>query len=190
MFLIVGLGNPGSQYCMTRHNVGFQLADRLACHGNASFSPWPRWHGERALIKLAGETAIVLKPLTYMNLSGRSVLAASDELVLSPNDIVVLHDDLDLTPGSMKFTANRGPGGHNGIRSIIDSLGSRDFTRLRIGIGRPPEGQETSDYVLSNFAEEELPALDKMLLEAEKAVALIIAHGVASAMNFVNRSHP
>lgn len=187
MFLIVGLGNPGSRYLGSRHNVGFQVVDRIAASGNATFAVCPGWRSERACIGCDDAAVTLIKPLTFMNLSGMAVLAANSDLMLPYEQIIVVHDDLDLAPGRLKLAVNRGNGGHNGIRSIIDHLKSRAFIRLRLGIGRPVDGENVSDFVLSPFLDDEKRCMDKIIPLAAQAVLLVINEGLSVAMNRVNQ---
>lgn len=185
--LIVGLGNPGSRYQWTRHNAGFMVLDRLS-HTSAipvsrkSFSALCGegvWHDSRILL---------LKPQTFMNLSGRSVAEAARFHKLSPRDIIVLHDDLDIPFGRVKIKIGGGHGGHNGLRSLILELGSGEFTRIRIGIGRPACG-EVVDYVLHPFDSTELDALPAILDGGVDMLAVLLSDGQKRAMNeFNNRN--
>lgn len=187
MFLVVGLGNPGSRYAGTRHNIGSQVVAQMARGARVSLDPWPAWQGWRAGIELAGQAVILLQPQTFMNLSGNAVQAACCELQLPPERIIVVHDDLDLSCGRLKLAVNRGSGGHNGIRSIISLLETKAFVRLRIGVGRPAEGEDVSDYVLSPFSEEDLGRMEDIFSLAEQAVAGVVRDGVVLAMNRVNQ---
>ena len=161
MKLIVGLGNPGSRYADTRHNIGFMAVDAIAAeHG---FSPFrAKFQGQLAEGRLGGDKAWLLKPETYMNLSGQSVGEAMRFFKLTPGDIVVLHDELDLAPGKMRVKVGGGHAGHNGLRSLIGHIGA-DYGRVRLGIGHPGDRDRVSDYVLSPFAKADQDWLDPLL---------------------------
>lgn len=186
MYVIVGLGNPGTEYEATRHNVGFMVIDKLAQEYGIRLdkkSRLARW-GEGVI---SGEDVILLKPLTYMNNSGlavREILKGKD---VELDHLIVIYDDLDLDPGRIRVRPDGGSGGHKGIRSIIGQLGSGDFLRVRVGIGRPPGRQDASDYVLHPFAKREREEIDFAIIKAADAVAHIIAHGIERAMNEFNR---
>lgn len=180
MYLIVGLGNPGDKYKETRHNVGFQVVERLAEEMGVSFaeSKWPA-----LLVKgsLAGQATVLVKPQTFMNLSGEAVAPIASYYKIEPENIVVIHDDLDLDCGRIKLCANRGAGGHNGIKSIIQRLGCRTFNRIKIGIGRPGEIMPVERYVLAHFAGAEAPLISEAIGRATEAVRLILDKGMAAA---------
>lgn len=183
MFLIVGLGNPGKAYERTRHNIGFMLVDRLASLGGMRFSVQGNVCRAKGII--AGEDVVLLKPLSYMNLSGTVVSRVMRELNASIESVLAVYDDCDLPLGKMRFRKNGASGGHNGVRSIIESVGSAGFSRLRLGIGRPEEG-ELKDYVLSPFSGSEKPALDESLSRAVSGVEVFLRDGVDVAMNGFN----
>lgn len=187
MLLVVGLGNPGSKYEATRHNVGFMVVDRLA--ETAGVNRWEKRF--KALIgrgRLSGEDVLFAKPQTYMNLSGESVGPMLGFYKLKTSDVVVVHDELDLPVGSLKLKKAGGHGGHNGLRNLKLHLPDDGFTRVRIGIGRPPPRWDPSDYVLSRFAPDELTAMAQAILDATDAVETILKDGVSKAMNFYNRT--
>lgn len=161
MLLIAGLGNPGAQYENNRHNVGFMAADAIA--RRHSFSPWSRkFKGEIADGTLAGEKVLLLKPTTFMNLSGESVGEAMRFYKLGPADIIVMHDELDLAPGKIRLKAGGGHGGHNGLRSIDAHIG-KDYRRMRIGIGHPGDKSRVHGHVLGDFAKADREWLDELL---------------------------
>lgn len=164
MKLIVGLGNPGEKYARNRHNVGFMAVDAIAAtHG---FGPWrKKFSGQLAEGVLAGEKVLLLKPETYMNESGRSVAEAANFYKLSPEDIIVVHDELDLAPGRVRVKTGGGHAGHNGLRSIMAHLKGADgeFHRLRIGIGHPGEKNMVTRHVLSDFSGQERQWLEPLL---------------------------
>lgn len=161
MLLMVGLGNPGARYAGNRHNVGFMAVDRIAAdHG---FSPWrPRFQGSVAEGRLGNARVTLLKPGTFMNLSGQSVGEAMRYLKLTPAEVVVLHDELDLAPGKVRVKQGGGHAGHNGLRSIHQHLGEA-YGRVRIGIGHPGHKDRVAGYVLSDFAKAEADLLDDMI---------------------------
>lgn len=180
--LITGLGNPGSEYEGTRHNVGFAFIDRMLaaipgtmekCHAhNSRF-----WKGT-----YAGQKLILQKPLTFMNLSGDAVAGLAAAEGIRPEEILIVHDDMDLTPGRIRLRANGSSGGHNGIGSIIERLGTQRFPRLRIGIGKMANGHGSADFVLSKFTAEENALQEKVLDLSVKAVILALRRGLPMAM--------
>ena len=161
MFLVVGLGNPGPAYVGNRHNIGFMAVDEIVRrHG---FSPWrTKFQGEIADGVVDGKKALVLKPMTYMNDSGRSVLAAATFYKNSPEDIIVFHDEIDLAPGKLRVKRGGGHAGHNGLRSIHAGLGA-DYARVRMGVGHPGDKGEVKNYVLKDFSKADQEWLDPML---------------------------
>ena len=187
MKLIAGLGNPGSEYRDTRHNFGFLAVDALAkAH---RIRVWGfRFHARVGKGRIAGQEAVLLKPRTYMNLSGAAVASALRYHRLDPADLIVIHDDLDLPLGRLKITRQGGPGGHKGVASIIEELGTNSFLRLRLGIGKPESKDDTIDFVLWPFAAEEIPLRDQVIAQAGEAVAVILRQGVDAAMNRYNKS--
>lgn len=146
--LIAGLGNPGPQYEATRHNVGFWLTDLLCQQSQATFTPENKFKGLTALIKIAGQDCRVIQPSTYMNRSGEAILAIANFYKILPHEILVVHDDLDLPVGNLRLKFDGGHGGHNGLRDIVARIGSKQFYRLRIGIGHPGDKDDVLNYVL------------------------------------------
>ena len=189
-WLIVGLGNPGKEYERTRHNCGFRaidvLAQKLGCKVDKS-----KFQGLYGQASYNGTKLLLLKPLTYMNLSGRSVLQLSAWFNVPPQRIIVLFDDISLEPGRLRIRADGSAGGHNGIKSIISEVGSQDFPRVKIGVGGKahPE-QNLADHVLSTFSALEEKALGSALERAADAALCIIDHGVPEAANRYNGSKP
>lgn len=187
MLLVVGLGNPGREYENSRHNVGFMVADALR-----RAEGWPDYKAKFSGLwtrgELAGQPVALLKPQTYMNLSGDSVQPASAFLKVATGDVVVVHDELDLAWRDVRLKVGGGHAGNNGVRSIIQRLGSPDFARVRMGIGKPPPGfrGQGADWVLSGFDGVERAELPDMLEVAIAAVRSIAADGMAAAMNRVN----
>lgn len=186
MLLVVGLGNPGGKYENTRHNVGFMFLDYLAELAGGGFKEG-RWAALVAKTTLASGPCLLAKPTTFMNLSGQAVARLASYHQIEPARIIVVHDDLDLDLGRLKVVYERGAGGHNGIKSIIDHLGTRQFARLRVGIGRPPQYMTPSDFVLSRFSTSEREQLVSGFAEMAEAVVMIDRQGVVAAMNFYNR---
>ncbi|WP_062560759.1 aminoacyl-tRNA hydrolase [Paracoccus aminovorans] len=183
MKLIVGLGNPGPKYAQNRHNVGFMAVDRIAAdHG---FSPWrARFQGEIAEGRLGDERVTLLKPATFMNLSGQAVGEAMRYLKLTPAEVIVLHDELDLAPGRVRVKTGGGHAGHNGLRSIHQHIGEA-YRRLRIGIGHPGHKDRVAGYVLSDFAKAEQEGLDDLLRGISDGAAALAAGDDARLMNAV-----
>jgi PTH1 family peptidyl-tRNA hydrolase len=186
-YLIVGLGNPGREYAGNRHNVGFRSIDRLAAAHSLSFNR----RQKRASIALGPvlQRAVVLaKPRTFMNKSGGPVAALARFYRVPCDRLLVVHDDLDLPLGTTRMRPLGGSGGHRGMRSIINCLGSRQFPRLRIGIGRPPGRMDPADYVLQDFSADEEILLDRTLEQATAAIETWLVEGVDEAMTRYNRS--
>jgi peptidyl-tRNA hydrolase, PTH1 family len=185
MWLIVGLGNPGREYAGNRHNAGFMVADLLAERwGVAGFRA--KFGGQVADARVGAERAVLLKPQGFMNCSGQVVAPAVRFFNVEPGNLVVVHDELDLDFGRLKVKVGGGHGGHNGLRSIFADLGTPEFVRVRLGIGRPPPRMEGADYVLQNFSRAEGRELPFLLGDAADAVELILQAGVVSAMNRFN----
>jgi PTH1 family peptidyl-tRNA hydrolase len=184
-WLIIGLGNPGKGYHLTRHNVGFRVVDRLAREQGIQFSR--RRCGARiGECRVGREKVILAKPLTYMNKSGVSVKKLVKALGIPLDRLVVVHDDLDLACGRMKIKERGGHGGHKGVQSIIEELGSADFLRVKIGIGKPENPEQGADYVLSRFAADERSLVKESVEQAAEAIETIIASGTDKAMNKYN----
>lgn len=185
--VIVGLGNPGKRYERTRHNVGFLVVDCIAARRAITVR-------ERICDALTGvwgedgERILLAKPQTYMNRSGDSVRELLREFCGTPNDLVVVYDDLDLPFGRIRVRARGSAGGHRGLVSIMESLDGAPFARVRIGIGRPPEGVEAADYVLESFAAAELNQLDEVVGTASDAVLMLLREGAEAAMREFNRA--
>jgi PTH1 family peptidyl-tRNA hydrolase len=186
MYLLAGLGNPGPQYSGTRHNVGFMLLDYLARETGAGFAE-SKWKAMTAKTVISGATVIMLKPETYMNLSGIAVSQAAHFYKVEPAKIIVLHDDLDIELGRIKMVSGGGDGGHKGVRSIIEHLGTSDFPRIKIGIGRPAGPVPPDKYVLANFGPEELTAVNQKMPAVLEGVKILLQDGISAAMNAVNQ---
>ena len=186
MKLIVGLGNPGQQYRNTRHNVGFRALDEIAERLGARFDQ-EKYDGLLATAEYEGTCLMLLKPLTYMNLSGTSVAKAARNRVPKAEHVIVILDEIQLPLGTVRIRHEGSHGGHNGLRSVIEHLGSQGFPRLRIGIGQKKAGQDLSDHVLSTFAPDEKPDVDRAIATAADAALCCVAEGVAKAMNRFNK---
>ncbi len=184
-FLLVGLGNPGREYRDSRHNVGFMLVDRLCVRLNARGM---KMQSKAIVITTTYEEhkLILAKPQTYMNLSGQSVQGLAHFYKIPLTNLLVLSDDLDLPFGTIRIRARGGPGGQRGMSSIIERLGTQEFPRLRIGIGRPPGRMDPADYVLQDFSEEEMKSLSEILDHAADAALEFVIHGLNAAMNKFN----
>jgi PTH1 family peptidyl-tRNA hydrolase len=180
--LIVGLGNPGMEYEATRHNAGFWWVDELARNNDANFRNDSKFHGLVARTALHGHEVHLLKPQTFMNDSGRAVVALALFYKILPDQILVVHDELDLPPGSAKLKLGGGHGGHNGLKDIIAQLGTKDFWRLRIGIGHPGERSEVVNYVLNAPRKEEQALIEEALQRALDVEAPIIEGKMEAAM--------
>ena len=188
MKLIVGLGNPGERYAETRHNVGFQVVAQLAARAGISLKK--KGHqGFYGTGRLSGQEVTLLLPQTFMNLSGASVGSACRSLGLAPGDLIVVHDDIDLDFGVMKIKTGGGHGGQNGIRHIREVLGSGDFVRVKVGVGRPIGNPDVSSHVLSRFSATERKKLDDVLAGVSDSVEMILDKGVLDAMNAFNNKN-
>lgn len=184
MILVVGLGNPGAEYARNRHNIGFMAADELV--RRHSFGPWrSKFQGELAEGTIGGEKVLVLKPLTYMNLSGQSVAAAARFLKVPVEDVVVIHDELDLPPGKLRVKRGGGAGGHNGLKSIDQHLG-QNYRRVRLGIGHPGDKDRVAGYVLHDFAKAEQAWLEPLIDAVADALPQLLKGDEAGFMNRVS----
>jgi PTH1 family peptidyl-tRNA hydrolase len=183
--LLVGLGNPGPEYAATRHNIGFLVAQKFADKWGLSLKR--RAHqGVLGSGRVEGEEVMVLLPQTYMNRSGISVVSACKSKGVDVGDLIVIHDEIDLPFGSVRIKVGGGHGGHNGLRSIIDLLGAREFLRLRVGVGRPPGQMDFAKYVLGPFSSTERSQLDNVLDNSVKALEVLMQKGAQHAMNEYN----
>ena len=187
--LIAGLGNPGPKYAGTRHNVGFEVLELFASQ-SSSASPWKVRDGaELCELKHEGESLFLVKPLKFMNLSGQPLQALMSYFKITPAELVVCHDDLDLPLGSLRLKFGGGDGGHNGIRSISESLSSKDYVRVKVGIGRPinTESEDAvSNYVLNKFSKEERVVFEGSLKQSVLALEALLAKGLKQAQNLYN----
>lgn len=185
MHLVVGLGNPGKRYEKTRHNAGFLVVDRLCAR-------WYESCDKKQLGALVGsarvgnDTAVLAKPQTFMNLSGQPTASLRGFYKVDVPKICVVHDEVDLPLGRVKLKRGGGHGGHNGLRDIQAKLGTNEFVRVRLGVGRPPKGWDTADYVLGSFSAEETQAVEEAVEQAADAVELWIREGLEAAMNRIH----
>ncbi|MFC4020693.1 aminoacyl-tRNA hydrolase [Micromonospora sp. GCM10011542] len=184
-WLVVGLGNPGREYAGNRHNVGFMAADLLAGRVGAKFGRHKRAVAEVAEGRLGfgGPKLVLVKPLTYMNLSGGPVAALAQFYKVPPGQVIAVHDELDIAFGQVRVKCGGGEGGHNGLRSMSKSLGTKEYVRVRFGIGRPPGRQDPADYVLSDFGAAERKELDFLVDRAADVVESVVVKGVEPTQN-------
>jgi PTH1 family peptidyl-tRNA hydrolase len=189
-WLVVGLGNPGPEYAKNRHNVGFMIADVLAGRVGARFSRARRAAAEVAEARLGygGPRVVLAKPMTYMNLSGGPVAGLAQFYKVPTAQIVAVHDELDLPWTQLRLKIGGGEGGHNGLRSLSKSLGTKDYLRVRFGIGRPPGRQDPADYVLQDFSAVERKELDFFVDRAADAVEMLIQRGLEATQNYYHAS--
>lgn len=185
MWLVVGLGNPGPKYEHTRHNVGFMVEAELRRRAGAP-APRPKFGGNTADGQMGGSRVVFLQPMEYMNLSGQAVGKTAQFWKIPADKVLVVHDELDVPFARLKLAAGGGPGGHNGLKSIISHLGTRDFPRVRVGVGRPPQGQDAADYVLGRFFADEARDLPAVVDRAADAVEMVVAEGLPAAMTRFN----
>jgi len=186
MVVVVGLGNPGREYTKTRHNIGFEVVEALADEGG--FGAW-RSTADKALVskgRIGKHEVLLVKPMTFMNLSGDAVGALMRYYKAEVSELVVVHDELDFDPGVVRVKLGGGHGGHNGLRSIAAHVG-QDFARIRVGIGKPPARMQGADFVLSSFDKGERSLVDEAVASAAKAVRMFVEEGVQAAMTEFNR---
>lgn len=189
-YLIVGLGNPGLKYEKNRHNIGFILIDYLAAEYGTSLDQ-VKFSANTGTARICGTTILFIKPDTYMNLSGKAVAAFADFYRCEPENILVIHDDIDMSPGRLKLTSGGGAGGHNGIKSIMSCMGQKGFYRLKFGVGRPGKDGVHPDfpvdkYVLSNFLDEELQMIDERKKIIKNGVELFLQGERNKAVGMIN----
>jgi PTH1 family peptidyl-tRNA hydrolase len=180
--VIVGLGNPGVRYQTSRHNIGFQVVDRLAQINHILIST-RRFKSLYGTGQIDAQEVVLVKPMTFMNLSGETVKKSVNVFHVGMEDLIVIHDDLDLSFGRVRFKQRGGDGGHQGVRSIIESLNGNNFLRLKVGIGRPPKGMDPAEYVLNNFDQVEQPRLDEIVSLGAGAITVLLSEGLQTAMN-------
>lgn len=183
--LLVGLGNPGSNYSFNRHNFGFLLVDALAQNERVSFKE-TRHKASVAECSIANQKVLLVKPQTFMNLSGEAVSSLTNFYKIAPDDVVVAYDDLDLPLGKMRWGKSSSSGGHNGIKSLLSHLGGGEFNRLRLGIGRPPVGREVIQYVLQDFSKSEQQLVQKVVQASQEAIQVFFSQGLTTVMNRFN----
>ena len=181
--LIVGLGNPGSEYERTRHNAGFWFLDELARQHNLSFKFDKKFHGEVARYKHAGEDVWLLKPTTFMNLSGQAVQALAHFYKINLDEILVVHDELDLSVDTTRLKKGGGHGGHNGLRDIASKMGGNNYLRLRIGIGHPGDKNKVTDHVLKKASTDDQISIERNIERALNVLPLVIEGEIQKAMN-------
>ena len=185
MYLIAGLGNPTKEYDKTRHNVGFSVIDVLADRYRIDISE----KKHKALCGrgvIEGQKVLLLKPQTFMNLSGESIRAAADYYKIEPEEMIVIYDDISLDPGQLRIRLKGSAGGHNGIKNIIANLGTQDFPRIKVGVGAKPPRMDLADYVLSRFGAGEQKLMEEAFGEAAEATVMMMTDGVERAMNHFN----
>ncbi|MBI5591388.1 MAG: aminoacyl-tRNA hydrolase [Deltaproteobacteria bacterium] len=186
-FMIVGLGNPGPRYAKTRHNIGFEVIEAIS----REFAIFLKMHPANARVgrgRIRDREVVLVQPMAYMNLSGNPVYQLAQSFGLSCNDMLIVHDDMDLSFGRIKIKEKGGSGGHKGIQSLMDAFGGGDFARLRMGIGRPEAGTNAVDHVLSSFKVEESNMLERIISRAWDAAVTVLCNGAKEAMNRFNRS--
>ncbi len=188
MHLLLGLGNPGRRYVNTRHNAGFLVVDRLARRDGATVER--KQLGSLAeRVQVGGAACIVAKPQSFMNRSGQPAASLRGYYKVEPDDVVVVHDDVDLPFGRIRVKRGGGHGGHNGLRDLIACIGPQ-FLRVRFGVGRPADGRDTADFVLGMWSADESAVLDDIVDKAADAATLVVREGISLAMNQVNRREP
>lgn len=186
MYLVVGLGNPGNEYRMTRHNIGFETIDYIAAQNGIKVNKL-KFKGIYGEMNIKGEKILLVKPQTYMNLSGDCVIEFSKFYKIPPENVIVISDDTSLERGRIRIRPKGGAGGHNGLKSIIYQLKTEQFPRIKIGIGAAAnENMEMTDYVLGKFMKDEIPVLESAMIKASKAVVDIIVNGIDFSMNAHN----
>lgn len=185
MRIIIGLGNPGKEYERTRHNIGFMALDKLAEIMDININKH-KFNGAVGEGMYAGEKILLVKPQTFMNLSGNCVQEIVSFYKVNPEDIVVIYDDIDIEFGQIRIRPNGSPGTHNGMRNITERLQTQNFPRIRVGAGKPKDGQQLYEFVLSQFDEEEIEIMQNSIKNAADAVIEIIKNGLLKAMNQFN----
>ncbi len=186
MYIIAGLGNPGKKYALSRHNAGYEALDRLADKAGIRIGS-EKFRALTGSGTIDGEQVLLLKPLTFMNLSGTSIRAACDYYKIDPERrLIVLYDDISLAPGTLRVRPKGSAGGHNGVRNIIEQLGTQVFLRVKIGVGEKPEGSDLVDYVLGKFPKEEWPTMTDAFDRAADAAAMLLSEDVEAVMNQFN----
>ncbi len=183
--LVVGLGNPGAEYEHTRHNAGFLVVDLLGENLRASY--WKDEAGSRtSVVRFGDEDLVLAKPQTFMNVSGKAIVKLADAYEATAEEIIIVHDDIDLPAGSVRAKRGGGHGGHNGLRSITEQLGTDSYLRVRLGVGRPPGRMDAADWVLQQLRGETLEDFEAMIPTGAQAVMHVLEHGIESAMQEFN----
>ena len=185
MYLIVGLGNPEQEYARTRHNMGFDTINKIAKNNNIEINK-KKFNSLYGTGEIEGEKVVLVKPQTYMNLSGNAVRDFMNFYKIKEDELIVIYDDLDIEPGIIKIRKKGGPGTHNGMKSVVHEIQSENFARVRVGIGNPEYKNDLLNYILTRIPDEEYKVLEEATLNAAKAVNEIIKNGVDSAMNKYN----
>ena len=185
MYIIVGLGNPEEEYSKTRHNMGFNTINKIAKKYNIEVNK-TKYQGLYESGIIEGQKVILVKPQTYMNLSGNCIQEFIKFYKIEKENVIVIYDDMDIEPGLIKIRKQGGAGGHNGMKSIIQMLGTEEFPRIRIGIGRPKHNGDEINYVIGSIPEDEIPELEKGTEKAKDAILEILKNGIDSAMNKFN----
>lgn len=185
MYLIIGLGNPEEEYSRTRHNMGFNAINKIAEQYGVKVNK-SKFQGLYESEIIEGKKVILIKPQTYMNLSGECIKQFVDFYKIKKEEILVIYDDMDIEPGKIKIRKKGGAGGHNGMKSIIKMLGTEEFARIRVGIGRPEHNGDEINYVIGAIPEEEIPKLEEGVEKAKEAIIEILKNGIDSAMNKLN----
>ena len=190
MYLVVGLGNPGREYEATRHNMGFDTIDHLVEDYNVP-QGGVKFNAMYGKTMIGGEKVILMKPLSFMNLSGGPVREMANYFKIDPeSELIVIYDDIDLEPGQLRIRKQGSAGGHNGIKDIIRQLGTEKFLRIKVGVGAKPKGWDLADHVLGRISTEDTKLVDEAIEKAAKAVDIIISQGTDAAMNEYNRKVP
>jgi len=188
MYIIAGLGNPGSQYSETRHNIGFSVLEKIARELGFNFTYSSKFSSEKAIFDISGRKTLFVRPMTYMNRSGQAVSDCIRYYRVIPEHLLIIHDDLDLPIGRIKAVRGGGPGGHNGILSIIEHLSENQIPRLKIGIGRPRHAELIENFVIKPFYEDEKEAVSQSLTLAATASIMFVTDGIEMVMNRFNSS--
>ena len=190
MYLIVGLGNPGRQYEATRHNMGFDVIDKLVEEYQVP-QAGVKFNAMYGKGRIGGQPVILMKPLSYMNLSGGPIREMANYFKIDPEtEMIVVYDDIDLDPGQLRIRKKGSAGGHNGIKDIIRRLGTEKFIRIRVGVGAKPKDWDLADFVLGHFSDSDRKLVDEGINDAAEAVEMILSEGVDAAMNKYNRKKP
>lgn len=183
--IVAGLGNPGNGYVQTRHNIGFLVVEAIASKFSLSLDK-SRFDSQYTKANIGGKEVFLIKPLSYMNNSGFPLQKFASYYKIDINDIIVIHDDMDLSFGQIKIVKSRGHGGHNGVRSILEVFGQKDCVRIRVGVGHPGSGRDVTGHVLGRFSPEQMDALDQCVKAASDACICALENGVTIAMNRFN----